>query len=171
VLGVGTLEPRKNLERLIEAWAGMQSEEYELVLVGSIGWDAGAILRRARRRRVRLLGYVNDDDLVALYSLCEAFCYPSLYEGFGLPVLEAMAAGAPVITSSVSSLPEVAGDAAVLVDPRDAQAIRAGLERVLSDARERERLRIAGRARAAQFSWDQTARLTRDVFLRIARQV
>lgn len=160
VLAAGTLEPRKNLVRLIEAWSGLDAGGRELVLVGPPGWDFDSIVRDARAHDVRMLGFVSDDDLAVLYGMCDAFCYPSLYEGFGLPVLEAMAAGAPVITSTVSSLPEVAGDAALLVDPRDPGAIRAALARVLSDVGERERLRAAGPARAAQFSWAQTAAQT-----------
>jgi glycosyltransferase involved in cell wall biosynthesis len=170
VLAAGTLEPRKNLLRLIDAWAGIDSGGRELVLVGPTGWDFDAIIRNARARDVRLLGFVSDSDLAALYGLCDAFCYPSLYEGFGLPVLEAMAAGAPVITSSVSSLPEVAGDAALLVDPRDPAAIREALERVLGDPEERARLRLAGPARAARFSWAATAEQTLQVLRTLAAQ-
>ena len=160
VLAAGTLEPRKNLVRLIEAWARVDAPDHELVLVGPAGWEFEEVLHRARAQRVRVLGYVADDLLPALYQLCDAFCYPSLYEGFGLPVLEAMHAGAPVVTSNVSSLPEVAGDAALLVDPRDTEAIRAALEHVLHDPAEHDRLRAAGRTRAASFSWETTAERT-----------
>jgi glycosyltransferase involved in cell wall biosynthesis len=170
VLAAGTLEPRKNLVRLIEAWAGVDAPDHELVLVGPAGWEFDEILRDARAERVRVLGYVDEDVLPALYQLCEVFCHPSLYEGFGLPVLEAMHAGAPVVTSSVSSLPEVAGDAALLVDPRDTRAIGAALERLLGDEAERDRLRAAGRARAATFSWQRTARETREVLRTLARR-
>jgi glycosyltransferase involved in cell wall biosynthesis len=170
VLAAGTLEPRKNLERLLDAWAQLAPalrDAHELVLVGPTGWEAGAILDRARSGGVRLTGYVPDEELAALYHGCEVFCYPSLYEGFGLPVLEAMHSGAPVITSNVSSLPEVAGDAAVLVDPRSVDAIRDALARLLADPHERGRLREAGRARAAMFSWERTATELRDVLRRI----
>jgi glycosyltransferase involved in cell wall biosynthesis len=159
VLGVGTLEPRKNLVALIDAWAGLGTDA-ELVLVGPPGWEMEEIVRRARAAHVRLLGFVSDADLAALYAMCELFCYPSLYEGFGLPVLEAMAGGAPVVCANTSSLPEVAGDAAVLVDPRDPQALRAALAALLGDPGERARLREAGRRRAAEFSWERTAAAT-----------
>src|SRR5439155_10747587 len=115
VLSTGTLEPRKNLQRLIEAFARLPDElrrKHLLVLVGPRGWEESEIVRQAEAEGVRLLGHVPDEDLGALYRLCTVFCYPSLYEGFGLPVLEAMQAGAPVVTSNVSSLPEVGGDAA-----------------------------------------------------------
>jgi glycosyltransferase involved in cell wall biosynthesis len=157
VLAVGTLEPRKNLERLVAAWEGL-ADTHTLALVGPRGWDDETIVAAARRAGdVRLLGHVSDADLAALYAGADCFAYPSLYEGFGLPVLEAMAAGAPVLTSNVSSLPEVAGDAALLVDPRDSDAIRAGLARLLGDGALRAGLRARGRARAAQYSWDRTA--------------
>jgi glycosyltransferase involved in cell wall biosynthesis len=166
VLAAGTLEPRKNLGRLIEAWEQLPRplhESHELVLVGPTGWEAERIVSRARDRAVRTIGYVSDADLAALYAGCELFVYPSLYEGFGLPVLEAMAAGAPVITSNVSSLPEVAGDAGFLVDPHSVTAIRDALGQLLADAPHRQALRGAGRARAAQFSWERTASEIRGV--------
>jgi len=171
VLAAGTLQPRKNLERLLSAWAGLPPslrDAHELVLVGPAGWEADAILAGAREGGVRVTGFVSDDELAALYGGCEAFCYPSLYEGFGLPVLEAMLAGAPVITSSVSSLPEVADGAALLVDPLSVDAIRGALERLLGDRQLRDELRAAGRARAEQFSWNATATQLRDVLHAIA---
>lgn len=160
VLAAGTLEPRKNLIRLLEAWAGLREkvrDAYELVLVGPVGWEADEIVAAARAARIVITGYVPDDELAALYAGCELFCYPSLYEGFGLPVLEAMKAGAPVLTSNRSSLPEVAGDAAALVDPRFADRIGSEIARLLDDPAERERLRAAGAVRAAQFTWERTA--------------
>jgi glycosyltransferase involved in cell wall biosynthesis len=159
VLAVGTLEPRKNLERLIAAWRGLDGT-HALALVGPRGWEEERIVEAARAGDVRLLGRVSDEDLAALYAGCACFAYPSLYEGFGLPVLEAMAAGAPVLTSNVSSLPEVAGDAALLVDPLDTEALRAGLERLLSDEALRADLAARGRERAALFTWDRTAAAT-----------
>jgi alpha-1,3-rhamnosyl/mannosyltransferase len=174
VLAAGTLEPRKNLVALIEAWAALPEgirDAHVLALVGPTGWDVDATLGAARARPgdVRLLGYVDDEELAALYAGCAAFAYPSLYEGFGLPVLEAMSAGAPVVTSATSSLPEVAGDAALLVDPRDVRAIRDALEAVLTDPARAAALRDAGRARAAEFSWERTATLTRQVLHDIAK--
>ena len=174
VLGVGTLEPRKNLVRLIEAWAALPRTvrgDHVLALVGPTGWDVDATLAAAHARPddVRLLGFVSDEELAAMYAGATAFAYPSTYEGFGLPVLEAMAAGAPVVTSSVSSLPEVAGEAAVLVDPYDVRAIRDALAAVLADPAQREALRARGRERAAAFSWERTARETRRVLRALAR--
>ena len=171
VLAAGTLEPRKNLLRLLEAWAVLPEvlrESYELVLVGPVGWEADPIIDAARAARIRLPGYIPDADLAALYAGCELFCYPSLYEGFGLPVLEALRAGAPVLTSNLSSLPEVTGDAALLVDPLSVEAIGDGIQRILGDAGLRERLRVAGPKRAELFSWERTARGTRDVLRALA---
>ncbi|QEC46252.1 glycosyltransferase family 4 protein [Baekduia soli] len=163
LLAVGTLEPRKNLERLIAAWVALDPAVrggHLLALVGPRGWDDAPILGAAREAGARLLGRVGEDELRALYAGCAGFAYPSLYEGFGLPVLEAMAAGAPVITSTASSLPEVAGDAALLVDPGDTDAIGAAITRLLTEPGLADDLRARGRARAAQFSWERTARET-----------
>jgi glycosyltransferase involved in cell wall biosynthesis len=171
VLAVGTLEPRKNLQRLVAAWGLLPDdlrERHQLALVGPRGWDDEPILRAAAEGGAKLLGRVDDADLAALYAGCAAFAYPSLYEGFGLPVLEAMGAGAPVVTSSVSSLPEVAGDAALLVEPTDTGAIAAALARVLSDPALAADLRARGRLRAAEFSWERTARETRGLLYEIA---
>lgn len=173
VLGVGTLEPRKNLPRLVEAFASLSAEvrgDRVLALAGPLGWETDATIAAARRHAdvVRPLGYVADAELPGLYRGADLFAYPSLYEGFGLPVLEAMRCGAPVLTSSVSSLPEVAGDAAVYVDPTDVASIAAGLERALSDAGLRERLAAAGVERARSFSWSRCAGETLDLLERIA---
>jgi glycosyltransferase involved in cell wall biosynthesis len=150
---------------LIEAWSKLPPqvrESHTLALVGPTGWEMDEVLApvKAARDDVRLVGFVSDDDLAALYEGCTTFCYPSLYEGFGLPVLEAMQAGAPVICSNTSSLPEVGGDAVAYVDPLDTQDIASTLERVLGDPDERRRLSEAGRERAQKFSWDVTARQT-----------
>lgn len=171
VLAAGTLEPRKNLGRLLEAWDRLPAalrEAHELVLVGPNGWEADPILARAHSAGARLTGYISDEELAALYGGCAVFCYPSLYEGFGLPVLEAMRAGAAVITSDVSSLPEVAAGAALLVDPFSVEAIRDALARLLGDPQERARLGDAGRRRALDFSWQRTATAMRDVLRAIA---
>ena len=162
VLAAGTLEPRKNLVRLMDAFAALQPElieTHELVLVGPRGWETSEIFDRAHalRTSVRVLGHVSDEDLAALYHLCDVFGYPSLYEGFGLPVLEAMSAGAAVLTSNVSSLPEVGGDAVAYVDPREVDSIRAGLEQLLISPHERARLGKLARRRAPLFSWSRTA--------------
>jgi alpha-1,3-rhamnosyl/mannosyltransferase len=161
VLAVGTLEPRKNLPRLVEAFAALPPalrDAHELVLAGAVGWNTDATLAAVARHRVRQLGHVPEDHLPALYRGAAAFAYPSLYEGFGLPVVEAMAAGAPVLTSNVSSLPEVAGDAALLVDPWSVPSIRDGLARLLADRDLARRLAARGRERAATFSWERHAR-------------
>jgi glycosyltransferase involved in cell wall biosynthesis len=173
VLAVGTLEPRKNLERLITAWASLDDAargDHVLALVGPRGWDDAPILAAARAAGARLLGRVSEAELRALYAGAAAFAYPSLYEGFGLPVLEAMAAGAPVVTSSVSSLPEVAGDAALLVDPLDPRAIADALRRVLTDPALAADLRARGPQRAASFSWERTARETLALLGSLARR-
>lgn len=163
VLAVGTIEPRKNLDRLVHAWNAVPDAvrgEHVLALVGPVGWDATPILRTLEGSGARLLGRVSDAELRALYAGATAFAYPSLYEGFGLPPLEAMAAGAPVLTSAISSIPEVTGDAALLVDPSSVEAIAGALSRLLAEPELRERLAARGRERAAAFSWERTARET-----------
>jgi len=165
VLALGTLEPRKNLPRLIEAFAGLAPdlrETHELVLVGGAGWSTGDIDASIARHRalVRPLGHVPDGDLPGLYREATVFAYPSLFEGFGLPVLEAMTAGTAVVTSNVSSLPEVGGDAVRYADPHDVASIGDALEALLRDPSERARLAAAARERATLFSWDRTARET-----------
>jgi glycosyltransferase involved in cell wall biosynthesis len=165
VLSVGTLEPRKNLDGLVAAWSRLPDDlrrSRTLALVGPQGWELDRVLApiRGSADDVRLVGYVSDQELSALYSRCELFCYPSLYEGFGLPVLEAMQQGAAVVTSGTSSLPEVGGDAVAYVDPRDPDDIAATMERLLRDPEERRRLGEAARRRASEFSWDETARKT-----------
>jgi glycosyltransferase involved in cell wall biosynthesis len=143
-----------------------------LVLVGGIPWDPSgrdpvadllASVPPEIRRRIVLTGYVSDATKAALLGGAEALAYPSLYEGFGLPVLEAMAIGTPVLASNVSALPELVGDAGLLVDPTDAAAIAAGLESLLSDPDLRARLSARGRVRAGEFTWDVTARRTSEV--------
>ncbi len=165
VLAVGTIEPRKNLPRLVAAYRTLAPElqrRHPLVVVGELGWETGETLDALRSlgERCLMLGYVSDTALLELYRRCGVFCYPSLGEGFGLPVLEAMAAGAPVLTSKLSSLPEVGGEAATYVDPLDTAAISAGLERVLTDAALGERMRAAGPVRAREFSWARFAETT-----------
>jgi glycosyltransferase involved in cell wall biosynthesis len=163
VLSTGSLEPRKNLARLIRAHGALPHElrrSYPLLLVGPRGWDEQEILHAAGERAdsVRLTGFVPEGDLAGLYAACALFCFPSLYEGFGLPVLEAMAAGAPVVTSETSSLPEVGGDAVAYVHPEDERSIASAMERLLRSPDERARLGVRARKRATEFSWDRVAR-------------
>src|SRR3954451_6953369 len=164
-LSVGTLEPRKNIGRLVAAWAQLPEDlraSHTLALVGPQGWELNEVLApiRSSSDDVRITGFVSEPDLAALYRSCSAFVYPSLYEGFGLPVLEAMLQGAPVVSSRSSSLPEVGGDAVVYVDPLDVAGMATTIERVLRDSEEQARLAEAGRNRAATFSWDATAEQT-----------
>lgn len=162
VLAVGTLEPRKNLPRLVEAFASLPEqlqEQHPLVVVGAKGWRTGPTLAALRSlgERCLILGHVSDLELAELYRRCAVFCYPSLGEGFGLPVLEAMAAGAAVVTSNLTSLPEVGGSAVEYVDPTSTQSIAEGLTRLLESPERRSELGALARARAARFSWSETA--------------
>jgi glycosyltransferase involved in cell wall biosynthesis len=173
ILAVGTLEPRKNLPRLVAAYRSLSAAEQDrhpLVVVGELGWETGETMDalHALGERCRLMGYLPDADLAELYRRCGVFCYPSLGEGFGLPVLEAMAAGAAVVTSDLSSLPEVGGDAVEYADPRDVASIAAALRRALAPNR-RAQLGELARARAAQFSWERTARDVLRALERIGR--
>jgi glycosyltransferase involved in cell wall biosynthesis len=169
VLSVGVLQPRKNLPRLVRAYNRIAEQiPHRLVLTGKAGW-AGEELQEAAResptgREPLFTGYVADADLPALYAGADLFVYPSLYEGFGLPPLEAMACGTPVLTSNASSLPEVVGDAGVTVDPYDEAAMAAAMAELLSDRSRLRALSEAGVARAAQFSWARTARETAAVY-------
>lgn len=174
LLTVSTVEPRKNLPTLLKAYAQLKQQLAEvcppLVIVGRKGWNCGDILRymEALKDNVLFLGHVPDEDLIALYQMATCFVFPSLYEGFGLPVLEAMKAGCPVITTTSSSLPEVAGGAALLVDPLDANGMAAVLQRLLQDESLRRQMIAEGELQAARFSWSQTALLHTEVYLRIA---
>lgn len=175
VLAVGTLEPRKNLARLVEAWGRLDPElrrAHPLVLAGSPGWhDAAAfdrLLAEPQHTGVHRLGWVESEDLVALYSAAAIFAYPSLGEGFGLPIVEAMACGAPVITSAGGATEETAGGAARLVDPLDSGSITSALEALLTDPAARQDLRDRGLERAHAFSWQNTARHTLDLYRRLA---
>jgi glycosyltransferase involved in cell wall biosynthesis len=171
VLYAGNVKPHKNLERLIDAFALVRKrglDHLKLVLIGD-EISKYAVLRRAIHRHqlhkyVRFLGYLPEQTLAVMYRLAGVFVFPSLYEGFGLPPLEAMASGTPVVTSNVSSLPEVAGDAAVLVDPYDPQSIADGIYSVLSNETLRAELRRKGLARARQFSWEQSVRRVWDIY-------
>jgi glycosyltransferase involved in cell wall biosynthesis len=171
LLFVGTLEPRKNLLTLLKAFArilGQSSLRPQLVIAGGEGWlmdDSFAFLKKAGiDERLRFTGYLSDDDLRALYSSCRVFIYPSVYEGFGLPPLEAMACGAPVIAGRIPSLQETLGNAARLVEPLDVDSLAKNIMEVLEDKNQREKLVAAGPTHAGKFSWEKTARLTLDVY-------
>ncbi len=168
---VGKLEARKNIVRLIEAFSRMIAEtdfQGDLVLAGRRYWDLDGIDDAVRefgvKDRVRELGYVPDDHLAPLFSACEFFVFPSLWEGFGFPVLEAMACGAPVVTSDVSSLPEIAGDAAVLVDPHSTDSIASGMIDMVKSPELMNQRSKRGLERAAEFTWERTARETVSVY-------
>jgi glycosyltransferase involved in cell wall biosynthesis len=162
-LAVGSVQPRKNLARLVEAFAQVRlgHPDVHLAIVGPRGFRASSlqdtIVSRGLVDAVRLLGYVSDDELAALYNAAIALVYPSVYEGFGLPVVEAMACGRPVIAANTSSLPEVAGDAALLVDPFDVSALSAAMERLLANPDDAKDLADRGLARVARFTWERTA--------------
>lgn len=172
ILCVGTIEPRKNLASVIEAYARLLVEgttEHRLVIVGAKGWKYGPVYellqsREDLRERVIFPGYVSDEDLPAMYQGASLMVYPSLYEGFGLPPLEAMAAGTPVITSNVSSLPEVVGEAGLMVNPYSLDELTAAMRRVLLDKELACELSAAGAARARTLLWEQTARQTMWIF-------
>jgi glycosyltransferase involved in cell wall biosynthesis len=175
VLYAGNIKPHKNLERVIDAFYrlhGGGDGALKLLIIGD-EISKYATLRRAVHRyklhkHVRFLGFVPDQTLAVLYRLADVFVFPSLYEGFGLPPLEAMASGTPVVTSNVSSLPEVVGGAALLVDPYDADAIAGGIRLVLTDAKLRADLRERGRARASEFSWERSVARIREIYQEVA---
>jgi glycosyltransferase involved in cell wall biosynthesis len=173
-LFVGTIQPRKNLVRLIEAFSKAAAKDFTLVLVGKKGWLADEIYAAPRRfaveDRVKFLGYVPTDDVATLLSGAEAFLFPSLYEGFGLVVLEALACGCPVLTSNISSLPEVVGEAGVLVDPHSVKDIALGITELLGLSKEaRNGLVQRGIEQAQKFSWEKAARETLKVLYDVAR--
>ncbi len=175
VLYAGNIKPHKNIERVIESFhllrRGPGMEQVKLLIIGD-EISKYATLRRAvhkykLHKHVRFFGFVADRTLAILYRLAAVFVFPSLYEGFGLPPLEAMASGTPVITSNVSSLPEVVGDAALLVDPLDAAAIAEAMRRVLTDPALQEDLRQRGLNRAGEFSWDRSVRRVREIYAEV----
>jgi glycosyltransferase involved in cell wall biosynthesis len=177
VLCVGTLEPRKNLTTLFLAYAGLPAalrQRFPLVVAGMSGWNTEALMKSAddliRRGELRLLGYVADAVIPSLYAGAAAFCYPSRYEGFGLPALEAMASGVPVITSNRTSLPEVVGDAGLMVDPDDVDGLRERLQQLLEDRAFAEALGQRGLARSQLFSWERCAQETFAVYEKVLRQ-
>ena len=177
VLYVGNIKPHKNLVRLIEAFAELRRRGFDELKLLIIGDEISKLpaLRRAvhshkLHKHVRFLGYLEDETLASLYRLASVFVFPSLYEGFGLPPLEAMASGTPVVTSNVSSMPEVTGDAAVLVDPYSVDSIVDGIARVLKDPALSADLRRKGIARAREFSWDRSVQRTRQLYQEVCER-
>jgi glycosyltransferase involved in cell wall biosynthesis len=176
VLYVGNIKPHKNLVRLIEAFDELRKQgdfdELKLLIIGDEISKLPALRRAVHshklHKQVRFLGYLPDETLAVLYRLAAVFVFPSLYEGFGLPPLEAMASGTPVVTSNVSSLLEVAGDAAVLVDPYDPHAIVEGMRRVLTDPALAQELRLKGLVRAREFSWERSVARTCELYKEVA---
>jgi glycosyltransferase involved in cell wall biosynthesis len=173
VLHVGAIQTRKNVARLVEAFERLEPD-WRLALAGSFGYGAERIRARiessAARERISVLGYVDPDELAAWYARAAIFAFPSLDEGFGMPVLEAMAGGAPVLTSNRSALPEVAGDAAVLVDPEDTEALIEALRGMAGDEALRQELAARGLARARLFTWEKAVRETWDVYEELLRR-
>ena len=170
ILFVGTIEPRKNVTRLIEAYSHLRGERVKLVIGGARGWLYEEIFARVEELNltdeVLFPGYIPPDELPLWYNAAELFVYPSLYEGFGLPPLEAMACGTPVITSNVSSLPEVVGEAGLTVNPMDSKGLAEAMNQVLCDEALRQSMRERGLARAGRFSWARAARETVGVYRR-----
>jgi glycosyltransferase involved in cell wall biosynthesis len=176
VLYVGNIRPHKNLERLMEAFARVRAtglDDLRLVIIGDELSRYPPLRQSVHRHHlekfVRFFGFQPYDTLAAFYRLARVFAFPSLYEGFGLPPLEAMACGTPVVTSNVSSLPEVAGGAALLVDPRDVSSIAAGLHRAVTDSSLRAELVAKGLARAREFSWSESVAAIRQIYFEILR--
>lgn len=172
ILFVSTIEPRKNLPVLLDAFESLRAEgsfDGELVVVGKIGWKAEAVARRLRAAGIRHLDYLRPEQLTTVYQGAEVFVFPSIYEGFGFPLLEAMAHGIPTIAARSSSLPEIGGDATLYFDPGSAEELAAQLRRVVSDEELRAQLAFRGRGRAAQFQWERTAEETLEVFRKVAR--
>lgn len=170
ILYVGTIEPRKGIDDLLDAWESMAPRP-RLTLCGDFGWKSGETMNRVERLResgVALTGYVDRDTLRDLYRSALFFVYPSHYEGFGLPPLEAMACGTPVIAARGGAIPEVVGDAAMLTEPGDVAGLRRAMEQMMRDESTRREFREKGLARASRFRWERSAELMRELFVRAA---
>lgn len=167
ILSVGAIQRRKNTERLVEAFESV-GPEWKLLLAGSLGFDSEKAIQRIasspRKHDIQVLGYVSGPELEDLYQRASVFAFPSLDEGFGMPVLDAMARGVPVLTSNVSAMPEVAGDATLLIDPTDVASIANGLCRLTADSDLRDKLSRAGLARAREFTWEKAVESTWRVY-------
>ncbi len=176
VLAVGSLQPRKNLKRLIEAFAKVKATDnipHQLVLVGKAAWRESDLRETVQHlkleQHILFTGYIPDDQLHHLYHMADVFVYPSLYEGFGLPVVEAMACGTPVITSNCTSIPEITGDAAMLIDPWSSNEIAGALSRLIGNPDVKRDLAQKGCSQARKFSWRQTAEATFAVYEKVTR--
>ena len=174
ILAVGTIEPRKNLVRLVQAFSKIVRQhqvDVDLVIVGTRGWLSTSIVSALSESeaaaRIKFLGYVSDETLAALYQMATFFIYPSIYEGFGLPIIEAMSLGTPVITSNCSAMPEVAGESALLIDPFDVESIYAAMIRLIRDHDLRKDLGAKGREQAHSFSWRSTAQHTAAIYRKL----
>jgi glycosyltransferase involved in cell wall biosynthesis len=174
ILSLGTLEPRKNFTRLVEAYALMRDKELKLVIAGGKGWLYDEIFAKVEELsledKIVFPGFIADEDLPALYNLAELFVFPSLYEGFGLPPLEAMACGTPVVTSDRPSLPEVVGEAGLMVEATDSEALAEAMEQVLTDEDLRREMREKGLRQAEKFTWEAAAGKLLDVYRRLGSQ-
>lgn len=174
ILAVGSIEPRKNLKNLLSAYAKLDRnfrDEYHLILVGAPGWNNQDIVDEIKSlsQWVNYTGYVSDDELAELYAHASLFIYPSIYEGFGIPPLEAMACGTPVIVSNASTLPEVCADAAYYIDPLDVKSITQGMVKVLGDAALQKELTAQGLIRAKEFHWEKSSREHQTVFDKVLK--
>lgn len=177
ILFVGTIEPRKNIANLLKAFAKLSSDQefrnYHLILIGKKGWNTAEIETTYHslsvRPKIHFLNYISESDLPLFYNCASLFCYPSLYEGFGLPPLEAMACGTPVLTSDISSLPEITGKAARLVSPVDYEAVFQGMKKVLSDKNLLLEMKQLGLMQARKFSWRKCAQETHGVYEEILK--
>jgi glycosyltransferase involved in cell wall biosynthesis len=166
ILFVGSIEPRKNLKRMINSWIKLPKiykKEFDLLIVGKKNWIFKDVILK-KENSIKELGYIQDDELIKLYSMAKVFIYPSLFEGFGLPVLEAMACGTPVITSNVSALPEVGGESVLYIDPRDEESISSKMIELLDSRSLQKDLIIRGLQRAKLFTWENTAKKTINLF-------
>ena len=172
ILYLGTIEPRKNIERIVKAFKNYKKEvkdDLKLVIVGNKGWKYDNIMKliESMGTDIILTGYIDEEDKIPIYKLAQIFVFPSLYEGFGMPVLEAMAAGVPVITSNVSSLPEVAGDAAILVDPLNEDEIFEAYKKIRNDSNYREEMILKGYEQAKKYQWKYSAKKLEEIYDKI----
>lgn len=174
IIFVGMIEPRKNLPRIFKAFSELKKEgiPHKLVIVGKKGWKYKGMFRQINKldlgKDVMFTGYVPDSNLAILYNAADMLAYPCLYEGFGLPILEAMACGCPVITSNISSMPEVAGNAALLVDPKEMMQIKSAMSKLINNSKFREGMIKKGLKRSSQFSWKKCAQETMNVYEALA---